>query len=200
MNLGSSYDENGPLVFLGQATFSAETGLPSGRQDFEVPAYLVASEESQCVVSYDGMKLSDFGTFNDYYGFGTSAITTLYEAKKTIERLNGCNVDIEIRTELTLVPCFPSSDKPFYNGAQRIHHIPMTWREESGLCKKTVEKFVVWHNGQRTTDALRFYDRIIELAESDAAPSRNGELLTVASRNNAVSRDDFLKEKHPETA
>lgn len=193
MNLGSSYDECGPLIPLGQTKFSAETGLPGGRQTFEVPLFRCCEDESQVIVEYNGMKLADFGTWNDYYGFGSSPETALYEAQKSIARLDGCNADILVVTTLTYTPCFPSSDEPFYNGAQRIHHIPYTWRSEGDVVKRAERQFVVWKNGERTREALEFYDEIIRLSSQDDAPQRKGDLRTVAARKEPTSRDAFLR-------
>lgn len=192
MQLGSSFDENGPMTSMGQTSFSAETGLPGGRQVFEVSSYLVASDESKIIVEYDGLRLTDFGTWNDYYGFGTSPQSSLVEAAEKLKRLKGCNVDITVVTTLKRRPCFPSSDKPFYSGAQRVHYIPMTWRCMDEGLKETEREFHVWQNGERTHEALEFYDEIMRLASEDAAPQRNGELRTLATRKHPTLRDAFL--------
>lgn len=192
----TSYDENGPMISIGKAKFSAHTGLPSGRQEFDVPAFKIASDESKVIVAYNGLRLTDFGTWNDYYGFGTSPETALHEAKEEIKMLDGCNVAIRIVTTLLLRPCFPSNDKPFYGGAQRVHHIPMTWRAEGDLCKEEKIEFVVWENGKPTEDAQRFFDKVADLESSDAAPARNGALRSIISRKKPSTREGFL---HTET-
>lgn len=192
MQLGHSYDENGPMTALGDMGFSAETGLPGGRQIFEVPAFIVASDEAQVIVEYNGVRLTDFGTWNDYYGFGTSPQTALVEASDTLEKLNGINADICVVVTLKRRPCFPAKDAPFYCGAQRVHYIPLNWRHENDLCKETEQEFLVWQNGYRTPQALEFYDEVMRLSGEDAAPQRKGALRTVATRKNPTPRDRFL--------
>lgn len=192
VDLGSSFDENGPMSPLGCVAFSAETGLPGGRQIFEVPAYLVASEESRVAVEYGGVLLSNLGAWNDYYGFGTSAQEALCACAGTLSKLEGCNADISVITTLRRRPCFPSREKPFYRGAQRVHYIPPRWRHENDLCRETEIEFLVWKNGERTPEALAFYDEIMRLAAEDAAPARNGDLRTVAKRREPTPRDAFL--------
>jgi hypothetical protein len=189
----TSYDENGPLIALGQTSFSAETGLPGGLQTFEAPTFLVASDESKIIVAHDGMELTDFGTFNDHYGFGSSPETALYDAAQKIKHLEDCNVDVTVLTKLILQPCIPSSDKPFYCGAQRVNHIPMSWRHLCDEAKASEEEFAVWQNGEPTDDLGRFIDRIIQLAENDAAPERKGDLRTIFSRKKPATPATFLR-------
>ena len=194
MNLGSSYDEGGPMEPLGPVSFSAETGLPGGRQVFEVPTFVASSDEAKLIVEYNGVELTDFGTWNDYYGFGTSPLVALEEAREKLEKLRGCNATISLVATIKRQPCFPSNDTPFYAGSQRIHHIPLTWRHESDRCQRSEREFVVWQDGARTREALVFYDEIMRLAAEDAAPSRKGHLRTVATRTQPTPREAFLCE------
>lgn len=189
----TSYDENGPLISLGNVAFSADTGLPGGRQVFELPTYLVASEESQVIVEYQGFRLTDFGTWNDYYGFGSSAETALVEAKAAIDRLTGCNCDLLVKTTLKTRPCFPSDNKPFYNGAQRVHYIPLNWRCENDAIKKAEQEFIVLRNGEHTAETAQFLSRIKELVDQDSAPARNGDLRSIFTRKKPTSSADFLR-------
>lgn len=200
MRLDCSYDECGPMSYLGDLFFSAETGLPGGRQIFEVPTFLAASDEAKIIVEYNGVRLSDFGTWNDYYGFGTSPETALEECEGRLRKLEGLNADISLVVTLTRTPCFPSKDNPFYNGAQRIHHIPMTWRVENPLCKETKRDFLVWQNGERMPQALEFFEEVERLAAEDAAPNRNGPLRTVARRKRPTPKEMFLLTQIVETA
>lgn len=188
----TSYDECGPLNYLGQIEFSAATGLPGGKSTFQIPVYLFSSDESRLVIEYNGYELDDLGTINDYYGFGTSAESALHDAQNTLGKLRGLNASFRLVTTLTTKPCYPSNKAPFYNGSQRIHHIPYTWSCDDPRCKETTRKFVVWENGTRTADALAFYDTVVALSKSDAAPDRKGSLRTVAERKHPTSRDDFL--------
>lgn len=192
MRLEHSNDERGPLVALGDVEFSAETGLPGGRQMFKLPAYIVVTDEAQITVEYNGERLTDFGTWNDYYGFGTSPITAMKEGAKRLERLQGLNADICLTVTLTRTLCIPAAKDAFYNASQAVHTIPWTWRIEGEAKKQSKQEFLVWQNGQRTPQATEFYDEIMRLAAEDAAPNRKGEICTVATRKNPVSREQFL--------
>lgn len=192
MRLEYSSDEGGPLSLLGDVEFSAETGLPGGRQKFTLPTYMVASDQAQIIVEYNGERLTDFGTWNDYYGFGTSPITALNEGKEQLERLEGLNADICLIATLTRRLCIPADKDAFYVAAQAAHTIPWTWRVEGGVEKETKQEFLVWQNGQRTAQASEFYDEIMRLAAEDAAPNRKGEIRSIATRKNPVSRELFL--------
>lgn len=199
MRLDSSYDHCGPMTFLGDIFFSAETGLPGGRQIFEVPTYLAASDEAQMIVEYNGVRLTDFGIWNDYYGFGSSPETALNECQRKLDRLEGLNADISLVVTLTRKPCFPAKDKPFYNGAQRIHYIPMTWRVENPICKETKQEFLVWKNGERMPQAIAFFEEVERLATEDAAPNRNGPLRSVTRRKRPATRETFLLRQTQDT-
>lgn len=189
----TSYDENGPLIGVGNVAFSAKAAnLPGDKHTFELPVFMVASEESKVIVEYNGLRLRDFGTRNDYYGFGTSAHTALLDAQDDISTLDGINADIMVLTKIMLRPCLISEEKPFYHGAQRVHYVPMNWSHNRPEIKETEQEFIVWQNGGPTGDAGFFYDRICELVEADAAPSRNGDLRSIIRGNRAQSRADFL--------
>lgn len=194
MNTHHSYDENGPLIALGDIAFSAATGLPGGRQIFELPAFLVASDTSEVIVEYNGYRLTDFGTKNDYYGFGSSPETALHEARDAIARLTGCNCDIVVKTTLLLRPCFVSDDEPFYVGSQRVCYVPLSWKHQSGTLTETKEDFTVWKNGTPTEDLVSFMDRIEDLSQRDAAPSRKGDLRSIFSRKPPASKATYLRE------
>ena len=188
----SSYDENGPLTSIGDVTYTAKTGLPSGPQKFQLPTFLVAGDESKVVISYKDFELTDFGARNDHYGFGTSPETALADAKKTIESLQGCNVDIRIVTKLVQRPCFPSDDAPFYDGAQRVRYISRGWQSSHEFVQEQTREFVVWENGKPTQGAQQFYDIVAELCEKDAAPNRKGELRSILARKNPATRESFM--------
>ncbi len=192
MNI-SSYDEDGPLISMGTVAFSARAAnLPGDKHVFELPVFMVASEESQVIVEYNGFRLCDFGTWNDYYGFGTSPRTALSEAQGQINTLEGINADIMVLSQIKLRPCLISDDAPFYGGAQRVNFIPMTWSHCRPDIKETEQDFVVWQNGGPTLDAGHFHDRIHELVEADAAPSRKGDLRSIIKGKRSRSRADFL--------
>ncbi len=189
----TSCDENGPLIDVGNVAFSAKAAnLPGDRHTFELPVFMLASEESKVIVEYNGLRLRNFGTHNDYYGFGTSARFALLDAQDSIATLEGINADIMVLTKITLKPCLISEDKPFYSGAQRVHFVPMSWSHNRPEIKETEQEFVVWQNGGPTGDAGFFHDRIRELVEADAAPSRNGDLRSIIRGNRAESRAEFL--------
>lgn len=189
----SSFDENGPLISMGVVEFSARAGgLPGGIHEFEVPVYMVASDESKVIIEYNGMRLFDFGTFNDYYGFGSSAHTALSDTQEKITQLEGINADIMVLTTIEMRPCLISEEAPFYCGSQRVHYLPRDWSHNSPDIKETTQDFVVWQNGGPTGDAGYFYDRIRELVESDAGPSRKGDLRSIIKGNRAKTRDNFL--------
>lgn len=192
MRLEHSNDERGPLLALGDLEFSAELGLPGGRQKFTLPAYNLVTDDAQITVEYNGERLTDFGTWNDYYGFGTSPITAMNEGAERLERLQGLNADICLTVTLTLTLCIPADKEAFYHASQAVHMIPWTWRIESGAKKQAKQEFLVWQNGQRTPQATEFYDEVMSLAAEDAAPNRKGEILTVANRKNPISRRQFL--------
>lgn len=188
-----SYDENGPLTACGSVSFSARANnLPGAKHVFEMPTFMVATEESKVIVEYNGVRLRDFGTHNDYYGFGTSARYSLSDAKSWIEKLDGLNADIMVLSKIKMQPCIISKDEPFYHGAQRIHYIPRSWSHNRHDLKETEEEFVVWQNGGPTGDAGAFYDRIKDLVLSDAAPSRKGELRSIIAGKAPLSSANFL--------
>ncbi len=192
MRLESSHDENGPLSYLGELEFSADTGLPTGCQKFSLPTYVASSDEAQMVVEYNGHRLTDFGIRNDYYGFGTSPVSVLNDAAKDLDRLYGINADICLIVTLKRTLVIAADKAPFYRGAQAVHSIPWTWKLETQVERETTQDFLVWQNGHRTPQALDFYDEIIRLSSEDAAPARNGDLLTVATRKIPTPRDQFL--------
>ena len=189
----TSYDENGPLVSMGNAAFSAQAAnLPGNKHNFELPVFMVASEESKVIVEYNGLRLRDFGTCTDYYGFGSSAHTALLDAQDSIATLEGINADIMVLSTIKLRPCLVSEEKPFYVGAQRVHYVPLNWSHNRPDIKETHQEFVVWQNGGPTSDAGYFHDRIRELVEADAAPSRNGDMRSIINGERARTRSDFL--------
>lgn len=189
----TSYDENGPLVPLGAVSYAARAdNLPGGKHVFEFPTFMVASDESQVIVEYNDVRLCDFGTRNDYYGFGTSPRTALSDAKGTIEKLEGINADIVVRSTIITRPCIVSDDDPFYYGAQRVHYIPHSWSHTREDIQETKEVFTIWRNGYLAEDAGAYYDRIKELALADAAPARNGEFRSIITGKAPFTRDNFL--------
>lgn len=189
----TSYDENGPLISMGTVAFSARAeNLPGDKHTFELPVFMAASEETTVIVEYNGLRLRDFGTCSDYYGFGTSPATALSDAQDHINTLEGINADIIARTTIMMRPCIISEDRPFYTGAQRVHYIPMNWSHSRPDINDTKQDFAVWQNGGPTGDATYFHDRIRELVEADAAPSRKGDMRSIIRGKTATSRAEFL--------
>jgi hypothetical protein len=187
-----NYDASGPLISCGNVAFSVATNLPGGRHAFEVPTFMLASEESRVDVSYDGVDLCDFGTFSDYYGFGSSPEEALRSTGERIKRMAGSNLDIAIVSTIELRPCLESKRPPFYNGAQRVCYIPPAWSHNRDDIKKTEEVFTVWRNGFPTDEAGTFFARIADLVGRDAAPSRNGDLRSIITRKKPATPETFL--------
>lgn len=195
MNQMTSYDESGPLFDQRPVSFETTvSGVPGGKHKFEVPIYTRVEEESQLLVVYNGIILHKSSIYNNYYGFGTSPQSALESTSKFITALNGLNAVIEIVSEIALHPCFLSDEKPFYAGAQRVHHVPMNWHNDEKSLEVQKEKYVVWRNGARTPGAGQFYDRIQALVEMDQAPGRLDGLRSIISGRRAVTRDDFLND------
>lgn len=189
----TSYDENGPVVSMGNVSFSARAAnLPGEKHVFELPVFMVASDESKVIVEYNGLRLCDFGTLNDHYGFGSSPFSALTAAQGAIKMLEGINADIMVLSTIKTRPCIISDDSPFYVGSQRVHYIPLNWSHRCEKIKETEQEFVVWKNGGQTGDAGYFHDRIREMVEADAAPSRNGGLRSIINGKRPTSRADFL--------
>ncbi len=176
MNNIVSYDEHGPMISLGDLEYTVHTGLPGGPSVFSQPTYLAYTSESAIIVDYKGYRLKTFSEANDHYGFGSSPATALLDGQKTIDALEGINADIRVVVDLTKKLCLISQDEPFYNGSQRIHHVPMTWGHKRIDDLREKQEFVVWENGEPTPAASEFYDRITDLISKDAAPGRKGTL------------------------
>jgi hypothetical protein len=189
----TSHDESGAMVAMGSVSFSARaSNLPGDKHVFELPVFMAACDESQVVVEYNGVRLCDFGAYNDFGGFGTSPHAALTAAEETITALDGINADIMVSTVIKMRPCLISDDRPFYRGAQRVNYLPRDWSHCRQDIRETEQEFVVWQNGGPTLDAGHFHDRIRQLVEADAAPSRKGELRSIIKGRRARSRADFL--------
>lgn len=188
----SSYDENGPLISHGSVSFSEDSGFPLGLQSFELPVFFMAADESTVCVEYNGLHLSERSTHNDYYGFGTSPESALQDARKFIQQLDGANVEILVRSKISIRPCFPSDDTPFYSGSQRVCYLPRSWRCEDRDVVETELEYVTWKNGTPTEGAKHFFDKIAELVSRDAAPNRKGPLHSILTRKDPTTKSGFL--------
>lgn len=179
----TSYDIHGPVIRPRAEklwTWVDPLGFRENfRYEFEMELLDALETESTARVMIGEKVLKSGSTYNDYYGFGTSRDEAIKEAIRFSEDLAGATIDIVVETILTTrAVFFDDKRKPFYRGAVRCFHVPMTWRiqdKEESLVR--TESFETWRNGAPGKDAERLAQILAEARAADAAGERrNGEL------------------------